>query len=43
MVDEYYERYRRHSHTDLYRQLRAGEPQRVERVADVWRKKRRRR
>jgi hypothetical protein len=38
VVDEIYERYRRLSHADLYRQLRAGSPTEVEALAAVWRR-----
>lgn len=38
VVDEYYERYRRLSHDELYRQLRAGTPTQVEGLAASWRR-----
>src|SRR5262245_38966035 len=37
MPDEYYERYRRLSHEQLFRELMAGSPAQVERVAGAWR------
>ena len=37
MADELYERYRRLSHTELYRQLAAGSPTEVTRLAASWR------
>lgn len=38
MVDEYYERYRRQPHEELFRQLMAGLPTQVDTVAAGWRK-----
>lgn len=38
MVDEYYERYRRQTHEELFRQLMAGLPAQVDSVAAGWRK-----
>ncbi|WP_203902487.1 hypothetical protein [Virgisporangium aliadipatigenens] len=36
MPDEYYERYNKMPHDELYRQLQAGSPQQVDAVADRW-------
>lgn len=36
MPDEYYERYRRVEHAQLYRELRAGSPRRTDALADHW-------
>jgi hypothetical protein len=36
MPDEYYERYRKVPHDELYRQLQAGSPQQVDSVVDRW-------
>ncbi len=36
MVDEYYERYRRLTHPELYRMLRNGSSAQVAKVADTW-------
>lgn len=38
MVDEYYERYRRQTHEELFRQLMAGLPAQADTVAASWRK-----
>jgi len=38
VVDELYERYRRLSHAELYRQLRAGSPTQLDEMATGWRR-----
>jgi uncharacterized protein YukE len=38
MPDEYYQRYRRYSHDELYRQLLQGSPAVLSRQADAWRR-----